>query len=84
MIYIPPSRTPVFLPLVEWMTSFDKSSSIMSGVSGTERESSRTKQETQRQHSLGCQPSSTATSSDDFNILTVISAILLRPIQYNT
>lgn len=78
VIYMPPSRTPVFLPLVEWMTSFDKSSSIMSGVSGTERDSSKTKQETQRQCSLGCQPSSIAPSSDDFIILTVLWTILLR------
>lgn len=82
-ICMPPSRTPVFLPLVEWMTSFDKSSSIMSGVSGTGRDSSRTQKETQRQRSLGCQPSSPAASSDDLIICAAIWDILFKD-QYNT
>lgn len=59
VICVPPSKTPEHLSLAEWMTSFDKSSLIMSGGLGTGRDSSRIQKATQRLQSLGCQPSST-------------------------
>lgn len=82
VICMPPSKTPVLLPLVEWMTSFDKSSSIMSGGLGRGRDSSRSQKATQRQRSLGCPPSSTPPHQ-----MTLLFSLLLGYFtkdQYNT
>lgn len=64
VICMPPSKTPVLLPLVEWMTSFDKSSSIMSGGLGRGRDSSRTEVDS-KAAVLGMPAQSHSTSSDD-------------------
>ena len=82
VICMPPSKTPVLLPLVEGMTSFDKSSSIMSGGLGRGRDSSRSQKSAQRQRSLGCPPSSTPPHQ-----MTLLSSLLFGYFikdQYNT